>query len=568
MISNKLNYDHIQNIIKNDINKYKIDKDNIIYSVLKINYLPNSILSEIFKYDIDFYIKYNDKNIIDFYYDYLMKSNPVNMGNNIDNFILIFNKTPNISNIFLKRLLDEIDAIKKKYITYNVIEKVENLYNIILKKCEDTPSFFYSILNKFKLCSEYNKSLYYLNKLILFKSRYVELFDSIKIKINYFEKNNINIYKIYFIYNKILYNIKKKKSDLDKLLLSIDENIYNHVFLSENSDTDIYNENMALNFVKKIGYNRKIFTEIENMKLKRGFIVGIEKDNTNYILKYQPNKSISEIVINNYFKKNNLRNVLTPTFFYLNTDNSYFCIIKKYDTDLYKYFNILEKNNKLMTLDTIIKIFYTIIASIKEMKKNNVIHTDLKLENTVLKINSENSCIEELKIIDFDLSVFNEIPENILLEHQPFKKTLLSKRNRGTKTYMKKCDNVTFHNDIYSLGMMGIILLYKTAKMIISNYNSYSNILEYNKKFIIKNKNIYKEMMKLRDKIIEENNNILLLNLCVEFFTKLNKLKFNKCIFYNNIDQLYKFKNIVIDCFNESFDIDKLYEKHKEIFVF
>jgi hypothetical protein len=133
---------------------------------------------------------------------------------------------------------------------------------------------------------------------------------------------------------------------------------------------------------------------------------------------------------------------------------------------------------------------------------------------------------------------------------------------------MKNCDQITFHNDLYSLGIIGVVLLYKIIKIIIFNYNVYSSTLEHNTKLIIKNKNIYKEMSKLRDKISENNNHINLLNLCIEFFSKLHKLKFNKCNFYNNIDQLYRFKNIVIDCFDEKYDIDKLYEKYKEIFVF
>jgi hypothetical protein len=133
---------------------------------------------------------------------------------------------------------------------------------------------------------------------------------------------------------------------------------------------------------------------------------------------------------------------------------------------------------------------------------------------------------------------------------------------------MKNCDKITFHNDLYSLGIIGVVLLYKTIKMIIFNYNVYSSTLEHNTKFIIKSKNIYKEMSKLRDKISENNNHINLLNLCVEFFSKLKKLKFNKCNFYNDVDKLYTFKNMIIDCFDEKYDIDKLYEKYKGIFVF
>ena len=567
MVSNTLDYEIIKKIFKNDITKYNIDKEHIIQSILKIKYLPNILLKEICVYDVDFSIKYNDKNILDYYYEYLLNSNPVSLSNSIDNFILVFNKTSNINHGFLLNILDNIDVLKKKYETYNVIDKIVLLKENVVKKCQELNNFFHYILNKFKLCTNYEKSLYYLKKLLLFKKRYTDFFDNVKIKINYFENNNINVYDIYFIYNNILHNIKKNKSELNILLQSIDENIYNYVFLSENVDTDICDDLCATNFVKKFGYKRKIFSEIESMKLKRGFIIGLEKDGVDYILKYQPNKSVSEIVINNYFRKKRLENVVVSSFFYLNTDNSYFCIIKKYDTDLYKYFNILEKNNKLMTLDTIIKIYYTIISSIKEMKNNNVIHTDLKLENTVLKIGNDLN-IDELKIIDFDLSVFNDENNGFTIEHAPYKKILLSKKNRGTKTYMKNCDKISFHNDLYSLGIIGIVLLYKTIKMIIFNYNVYSSTLEHDTKLIIKTKNIYKEMSKLRDNITDSNNKIKLLNLCIEFFSKLKKLKFNKCNFYNDLDKLYAFKNIIIDCLNEKYDVENLYEKHKEIFVF
>lgn len=567
MVSNTLDYEIIKKIFKNDITKYNIDKEHIIQSILKIKYLPNILLKEICVYDVDFSIKYNDKNILDYYYEYLLNSNPVSLSNSIDNFILVFNKTSNINHGFLLNILDNIDILKQKHETYNVIDKIVLLKENVVKKCQEINNFFHYILNKFKLCTNYEKSLYYLKKLLLFKKRYTDFFDSVKIKINYFENNNINVYDIYFIYNNILHNIKKNKSELNILLQSIDENIYNYVFLSENVDTDIYNDSCATSFVKKFGYKRKVFTEIETMKLKRGFIIGLEKDGIDYILKYQPNKSVSEIVINNYFRKKRLENVVVSSFFYLNTDNSYFCIIKKYDTDLYKYFNILEKNNKEMTLDTIIKIYYTIISSIKEMKNNNVIHTDLKLENTVLKIGNDLN-IDELKIIDFDLSVFNDENNGFIIEHAPYKKILLSKKNRGTKTYMKNCDKISFHNDLYSLGIIGIVLLYKTIKMIIFNYNAYSSTLEHNTKLIIKTKNIYKEMSKLRDDITESNNKIKLLNLCIEFFSKLKKLKFNKCNFYSDVDKLYAFKNMIIDCLNEKYDVDRLYEKHKEIFVF
>ena len=67
MLSNSLDYEIIKKIFKNDITKYNIDKEHIIQSILKIKYLPNILLKEICVYDIDFSIKYNDKNIIEYY---------------------------------------------------------------------------------------------------------------------------------------------------------------------------------------------------------------------------------------------------------------------------------------------------------------------------------------------------------------------------------------------------------------------------------------------------------------------------------------------------------------------
>ena len=101
MLSNSLDYEIIKKIFKNDITKYNIDKDNIIQSILKIKFLPNTLLKEILVYDIDFSIKYNDKNIVEYYYEYLTNSNSVSLSNSIDNFILIFNKTSNINNGYL-----------------------------------------------------------------------------------------------------------------------------------------------------------------------------------------------------------------------------------------------------------------------------------------------------------------------------------------------------------------------------------------------------------------------------------------------------------------------------------
>ena len=164
-------------------------------------------------------------------------------------------------------------------------------------------------------------------------------------------------------------------------------------------------------------------------------------------------------------KENNINftNFLIPIMFIVNSDNSYFYIIEKYHTDLNKYFNILHENNKILSFDKILEITLFLIKSISILHKNNMIHCDLKLENIIVNID-ENDNIKELKIIDFDVSVFNSIPKKIDNISEKYKKILNNKKQRGTRIYMLKNESMEFNNDIYSLGVVLLILLYKNIK--------------------------------------------------------------------------------------------------------
>ena len=177
-----------------------------------------------------------------------------------------------------------------------------------------------------------------------------------------------------------------------------------------NNDNLLIEKDNVLIFLKNIGYNIKSFKDIDSLKLKRGFIQGLVNNNKEYLLKYQPNKSLMELILNTYLMSLNYSNFLIPQYFFINNDNSYFYIIEKYNTDLYKYYNLLESNNKILSFKSIINITTFIINSIEILHKNNIIHSDLKPENIVININNEHEIID-LKIIDFDVGLFNIIPD-------------------------------------------------------------------------------------------------------------------------------------------------------------
>ena len=136
-------------------------------------------------------------------------------------------------------------------------------------------------------------------------------------------------------------------SNLEKCLYNIDKNIYDYIYFINNKINNTYSfqdKNSIINFIEKIGYSSKKCEEIDNLNLKRGFIQGIICNDTkkDYLLKYQPNKSVMELIINIYIKTIfNNHYFLLPKYIFINRDNSYFYFIKKYNVDLKKYLNII-----------------------------------------------------------------------------------------------------------------------------------------------------------------------------------------------------------------------------------
>lgn len=351
-----------------------------------------------------------------------------------------------------KSLMIKINK-SKKYINYK--KNIEKYINKSINKldCDNTNELDY-IINNYRpqLNINYQKLNYKLELLI----------------------NNTNNFKFLDFYSIINQN-KEKKNNLHKLISSINFKKYHHnepkiIFLDSFNNLDNY-DNIS-NFISKFNFkNSKKSTKI----LKRGFLFEISDNQKLYILKYQPNKSFIEILINKYLSKyNNLKQyILYPNYFFVNKNNSYFYIIEKYDIDLYTYIKKKKDpfdDNELMY---IIKFLSKIIYLIHDI---GIIYADIKLENII--VNIENNKINDIKLIDFDVSLFDNLPTEFSDFEFKIQKLLKNKKPRGTKLYMSDNKIMDKSNDVYSFGTLVIILLYKNIiKILHSNKEKISDNL-------------------------------------------------------------------------------------------
>tara|TARA_A100001015_G_C14858758_1_gene659482 strand:- start:290 stop:1075 length:786 start_codon:yes stop_codon:yes gene_type:complete len=251
-----------------------------------------------------------------------------------------------------------------------------------------------------------------------------------------------------------------------------------------------------------------------------------------------------EIIINSYLQKfyNSSKYILFPEITYVLKNNSYFYLIKKYDNDLFKYLNNMKDN---LNEKEIFKIIYFVIKAIRFIHSKKIIYGDLKLENVI--VNLKNGKINEIKLIDFDVSLFEELPENIEDFNDNIKKLLINKRTRGTRIYMLKSENMSYKNDVYSLGVFMIILLYKNVLFII---NKEKNRLD---------KNL---LVKLKRKLRNLKNNIedndTKKNLSNYLFRVLKNRRFKK-YWDNNIVNIEIFRNFINSCLDLDKSIEELY---------
>lgn len=298
----------------------------------------------------------------------------------------------------------------------------------------------------------------------------------------------------------------------------------------------------VLHFAQQCDYQSVEKDKLNKNKLKRGFIHVVEKDSQKYIVKYQPNKSFIEIIMNIYLQNipNAKKYICFPEQIVMNHNNSYFYIIQKYDCDLFKFFQ-----RKIVLNETQIqKIFYFICKSIHFLHKHNIIYADLKLENIVVQL-KENK-IHQLKLIDFDVSLFDQLPKCLESFDQEIKNIFENKKCRGTKIYMKKTKIMTFDNDIYSIGVALIILLYKNVLVMLEKEKSNveENVFE----------KIKVKLGKFKNKLEHENTKFDLLNYIVRIYKNRRFSNYWK----EEAINLSSLRKIIQKCLNNEINIQDL----------
>ena len=559
--------------------------EDLCLETCKIENINYNVINYIFKN-----IKISSKNSSQ-YFDILLlnlkNSNEKTLENNLKNIKHLVSVKDRLNEI-----KDVIDVLSNKFIDKKESVSLLKSYNIYINKYfinkdnninKKINSMIISIINT----DNKTRILFYVKKIkkyikfnlyIIDKKNIIDNLNNL-INLKYLQQNQNQNQKqntplSILIFLKLINFLKKnnhksndKNNNFETILARINKNIYDYVYFFKNNNNLLIEKDSSLNFISHLGFIKKEYKEIENLNLKRGFIQGLLKDNKKYLLKFQPNKSFMELVINFYIKSLQLQKTsnpfLLPEYFFINEDNSYFYIIEKYDSDLYKFFNKLDENIKNFDLPNILKIIFFIINSIKILHDNNIIHSDLKLENIVLNYDNLYQ-ITDIKIIDFDVSLFDKIPNYLKNLPEPFDKILNNKKPRGTRIYMIKNELMSFKNDIYSLGIIIIMLLYKTIKLDISNNKKKLKEDEIkNKKEIIKQNGIIKKLSLLKDNIEKKESKIKLIDNVINYFKKKEQSTELKSKSTNLIKINY-LKDLIHNCINTNKNINELLQIYSE----
>ena len=552
---------------------------NLTYKNLR-EYFSKNIVEQKFSPEIGSlrktpYSKETIKNSYIYIINNFINSKIENIENNI-NCIKLF--LPYLENQDIQNIRNETNILADKFIAHkNTVSSLKAFHIYINKNRNNLHSYdkqssrVTSHISCIENTDNIKRIIFHLKNILkiypLEKIYISKIINIINAKINKYENSELSENNIFYFY-KFINHIKNyennyQKSDLEKILKSCDKSYYNYIYLlSENSKQPISSKEISLDFISKIGYIKKDFPEIDALNLKRGFIQGIsDKSNMDYLLKYQPNKSIMEVFINSYLKsidkKSNpeLNLFLFPKYFFINNDHSYFYIIEKYKSDLYKYFDILTSKNIIMKFSEILRIQQFMMNAVKFLHSHKIIHTDLKPDNIVINYDS-NYNITDMKVIDFDVSIFDAIPTALNNTYKPFIKKFNNKKQRGTRVYMIEHEIVNFKNDIFSMGVIILILLYKMMKMIVFVKKKKIND-SYNKSMIFIYQNIIRKINLLKDKIEQHQSKIKIINLMETFFKDniFDDGDFNKF----NILKLF-----ILDCINvnkNNMDIYQLSEK-------
>jgi len=550
-------------------NRNILDNDNLFIELCKVpninyNYIKSFINSNV----INFRLK-NIENKIGF--DYILGNfDNLDCNSGLDNVMNIIYLLKVLIKYFDKKyrliLLDKITQKLNLFINNKVLYSSLKSFYISVKKTkilkyEDNNFDLDKILDKLNN-SNINNIENYILKLIKFIDSIdnFHLSNVITILYNLLDNDSlVNISNILFLLNKCISRVRLENNDLMLVLNKCSNDIYNYIYFMNNNK--LVDKIIIINFVQKLGYNLKSFSNIDNLNLKRGFIFGLINlnDRRNYLLKYQPNKSVMELIINCYLRTINSINFLLPNNFYINSDNSYFYIIEKYDNDLYKYFNYMGSIGKYLNFKTILKITLFIMECLELLHNNNIIHSDLKLENIVLNYN-DSGVISSIKLIDFDVAIFDKIPNCLLNLPDKYDKIIRNNKIRGTKIYMLNSETMSFKNDIYSFGILCLLLLYKNVKLILGLKIS----LTEDKKLIIKYQSLIKKLTILRDNFVDNNSKLKMLNLVCNILVKDNMKDFFED---NLISDFNIYRDFILSCIKNKYSINDLIKNYRNIFM-